>query len=90
MLADMLIYYDIARDGFLHSVIHQVVERHLLWQLHRLFGDQMGLSREEFDNIWKDDDYGQREAKRNEVQQLRDTLWDYQGKIQDCLIDQDV
>jgi hypothetical protein len=63
------------------------MERHLLHQLHRLFGDNMGLSREEFDNIWKDDDYGQREAKRNEVQQLRDSLWDYQGKIQDCLID---
>lgn len=90
ILSKMLIYYDVARDGFMHSVIHQVMERHLLHQLHRLFGDNMGLSREEFDNIWKDDDYGQREAKRNEVQQLRDSLWDYQGKIQDCLIDHNV
>jgi hypothetical protein len=66
-------------------VLNKVIERHLLTDLHHIFRDEMGLWREKFNEIWKDDDYDLREAQRKQVQEQRDMLWDCLRRVEMCM-----
>jgi hypothetical protein len=74
-------YRQIARDVFIDNVSIQVIERHLLVKLNRVFSNGMGIKRERFNQIWKDEDYDARELERDEVQKERNTLWECLNKV---------
>jgi hypothetical protein len=62
-----------------------VIERHLLSDLHHIFRDSMGPSREKFNEICKGDDCDLREAQRKQVQEQRDMLWDCLRRVEMCM-----
>jgi len=85
LLREMLIYYNIARDVFVDNVLIQVIERHLLNKIHRDFRDGMGVTRERFNQIWRDEGHDARVIKRDEVQKERDTLWECLNKVESAM-----
>jgi hypothetical protein len=75
----------IARDVFVDNVLIQVIERHLLNKIHRDFRDGMGVTRERFNQIWRDEGHDARVIKRDEVQKERDTLWECLNKVESAM-----
>ena len=70
----MLTGIQVARDIFVDNVLNQVVERHLMAELHQIFWNYLGLNEKRFYEIWRDDDYATRAREKERFEQKRDNL----------------
>ena len=68
------------------NVLNQVVERHLVADLHQVFWNSLRLSREEFYDLWKEDDgYVARQREKEELEARRESLGNCLDKLKAAL-----
>lgn len=71
----------IARDVFVDNVLNQVVERHLLADLHKIFRNSLGYDQQSFDKDHKDNQLKSLEAEKGRLEKKRNNLQKCLAKV---------